>query len=173
MRKRLPLAGCIGLGALCASAAVLWFTLCARSNPGVTLENARRIQSGMTLEEVQAIFGEPGEEWSEGTGIFWINLKEMRVWKAEGLIIKVCFGYGSRFDVGNWIESGAWWAYYDAGHSWKETDDAGHLWEEIKLPLDEPPSHFERLHHWLSTWRRGDEPVRPEAPADTVNEEAA
>jgi hypothetical protein len=166
MRKRILLAGCIGLGALGASAAVLWFTLCARSNPGVTLENARRIQSGMTLEEVQAIFGEPGEEWrSECPGMFAIHVKEKRIWKADGLAIGVKFGYGSRFDVIDMKESGAYWVYFDNGHSW----------EEIKLPLNEPPTQFERLRHWLSTWRRSEEPLCPEpaTPEDPGDGERA
>lgn len=159
MGKRVLLAGGVGLGVLCASAAV-WFTLCAWSNPGVMLENARRIQSGMTLEEVQAIFGEPGEEWGEGPGINF-GVKENRVWKADGVAIKVWFGYGSRFAVGDPNESGAFLVFYDDGHSRERMEHMdGHSWEELELPLDEPPTQFERFRHWLRERLREDPPPR-------------
>ncbi len=38
-------------------------------SPGVTEANSRRIQKGMTLKEVQAIFGGPGKLSGEGGGL--------------------------------------------------------------------------------------------------------
>jgi hypothetical protein len=81
-----------------------WWVVSPR--PGVTLENANRIRYGMTLDEVDGLFGEPGKQ--ETGGGFLVT--DVRSWKADGLTVLITFTYGSRFDEG---ESGVSTIHYN------------------------------------------------------------
>jgi hypothetical protein len=84
MIRRLLCAGAIAAAILVAVFGVDWFTL--TSTPSVTLRNFQRIEYGMTLDEVNAIFGMRGEmgRCSEGE-CPW-------AWKHGDNLARVSFG---------------------------------------------------------------------------------
>jgi hypothetical protein len=112
----------------------IWWTVSPL--PGVTLENAHRVRSGMKIEEVQAIFGDPGEkDDGAGGGPF---LERVQVWEANGLRIEVVFTKGTRLDFN---EPGVNVVNYRAPNH--------HEWELI-----EPPhTAGAKIHRWMERWR--------------------
>jgi hypothetical protein len=56
-----------------------------RSRPGITEENAAKIQEGMTLLEVEAILGGPGQAERRSD---WPTILS---WQTDDLVVYVCF----------------------------------------------------------------------------------
>jgi hypothetical protein len=79
MRRRRLLLGA-GLLAVLAFAGVLLAPRLLAPEPGVTAENFQRIRKGMTLEEVEAILGQPGS---------WGNQPPSRFGADDGPVRKV------------------------------------------------------------------------------------
>src|SRR5947208_2840190 len=54
--------------------------------PGVTMENARRLRAGMTLQEIEKVMGRPGiKGW-------YVESPEVPVtWQGDGFEVCVCF----------------------------------------------------------------------------------
>lgn len=103
----------------------------------------------MTLEEVEAVFGEPGEnvEFGPMIGIAGgrLVLKKHR-WGSDGLTVEVWFGPGNRFDESNNRGYGACFVVYQDG------TEGG----TIDPPADQPPTISERFRHWLRERLRED-----------------
>jgi hypothetical protein len=97
MRKRRLLL--VGVGALALlGLAAFWLIADALPRPGITERNYRRIQMGMTLEEVQGILGEPpsGDVVATREDV-WGTLQEVglfRRWQRDGLVVMVEFKKG-------------------------------------------------------------------------------
>jgi hypothetical protein len=126
MRHGLALA----LACLVLSAGYLALKLTA-PQPGVTLANAQRVRCGMTLEQVEALFGEPYA--SEEYGKAWfLN----RFWKSGDLQIEVSFSYGSQACRG--VEAVI---YNDA--------TLGELWAPLEPVERCEDSWLDKVRRWL------------------------
>jgi hypothetical protein len=127
-----------------AAACLAW----PKGTPGVTVENAHGIQYGMTLDEVEAILGGPGEPVMDPPGMIWFNMGKKRAWQAGDLTVEVWFfPAGNRFEELNFSasEMGAHWVHYQIGDSFVE----------IEMPVGDPPTYPERFRYWFRNWVRG------------------
>ena len=105
--------------------------------PGVTVENAHRLRYGMGIEEVQAIFGGPGEMGGGGFPGF------VGVWKTQDLGT-LRWDFTRAWCDLNPGEGVCFVNYQIMSH--------GPTWESI-APLERPNSILAKLRSWLN-WHR-------------------
>src|SRR5437899_4346421 len=77
------------LGAVCT----IWF-ISAASGPTwrINAHNAEQIEKGMTLEEVNAIFGAPPGDYSTPpTWVSWGQMPGVHCWRTDEIVVNVVF----------------------------------------------------------------------------------